>query len=141
GTLYVWENQPWELAALAAWRRHDNGRIVGVQHATLPPLDLRAFADPRELAAPNGERRPIPDLLAVNGSGARDLMIESGFPSSHLVLTEALRYSHLKRSTHSPLRLTRTLLIATGFRRSEAAFQLRLVATAAERGALTGYSR
>jgi surface carbohydrate biosynthesis protein (TIGR04326 family) len=139
-TLYVWENQPWEGAAITTWRRRANGRIIGVQHATLPPLDLRAFFDPRELEAPDRERRVIPDLLAVNGEGARDIACRSGFPPHRVVMTEALRYSHL-RQVRKREGSSSTLLIATGIKRSEVAQQLKLLAAVAERGALAKYRR
>ncbi len=68
--LFVWENQPWELALIAAWRRTHPERIIGAQHSALGGLDLRSFADPRDMLAPSSIRRPTPDLLAVNGSGS-----------------------------------------------------------------------
>jgi surface carbohydrate biosynthesis protein (TIGR04326 family) len=140
-TLFVWENQPWEHAAVVAWRRHGLGPTVGVQHATLPPLDLRAFVDARELAAAPPERRPTPDLLAVNGSGARDLMVRAGFPADRLFMTEALRYSHLSRISPATDAAGPILLVVTGFRRSEALGQLALLAEAADGGALARYRR
>jgi surface carbohydrate biosynthesis protein (TIGR04326 family) len=140
-TLFLWENQPWEHAAIVAWRRRQNTKLVGVQHATLPPLDLRAFVDARELEASTNERRPIPDALAVNGSGALDVMRAAGFPADRLIETEALRYSHLLTLRKAADIGESTLLIVTGYARSEALYQLRLVDEVAKRGALASYRR
>jgi surface carbohydrate biosynthesis protein (TIGR04326 family) len=140
-SLFVWENQPWEHAAVIAWRRHGNGRIFGAQHATLAPLDLRAFIDPRELVAPVAERLPVPDVIAVNGRGARDLMRQAGFPDERLVVTEALRYLHLGRLRHREPHIGPTLLVITGFRRSETRHQLQMIEAAGRLGSLSRYRR
>jgi surface carbohydrate biosynthesis protein (TIGR04326 family) len=97
---------------------------------------LRAFIDPRELTAPERERRPVPDRLAVNGSGAGELLRGSGFPADRLVITEALRYPHLEGIERAS---GRALLVVTGFRRSEAIRQLELLADVAHRGVLERY--
>jgi surface carbohydrate biosynthesis protein (TIGR04326 family) len=140
-SLFVWENQPWEHAAVIAWRRHGNGRIFGAQHATLAPLDLRAFIDPRDLVAPPAERLPIPDVIAVNGPGTRDLLRQAGFPDERLVVTEALRYLHLGQLRHRNARAGPALLVITGFRRSETRHQLQMLEEAHKRGALSRYRR
>jgi surface carbohydrate biosynthesis protein (TIGR04326 family) len=140
-TLYIWENQSWEHAAIAAWRRAANGRLIGVQHATLPPLDLRAAIDPRETEAPGNERRPLPDCIAVNGNGARAFLSSVGLPAERLIVTEALRYGYLAATPTAAEGMPQTLLVATGFRRAEARRQLALLNSAASLGALVGYTR
>jgi len=140
-TLFVWENQPWEHAAVVAWRRWRNGRMFGVQHATLPPLDLRAFIDRRDITGPIPEQLPIPDLIAVNGQGSRSLLREAGFPEERLVATEALRYRHLGEARRPRQRSVSTLLVLTGFRASETRRQLKLLDEAARHGALASYRR
>lgn len=139
-TLYIWENQPWEHAAIAAWRRARNGPLIGVQHATLPPLDLRAAIDPREAEAPGNERRPLPDRIAVNGRGAETFLSSVGLPPARLVVTEALRYGYLAATPSPSANRPPTLLVATGFRRDEARRQLALLDGAAALGALAGYA-
>ena len=139
--LFVWENQPWELALIAAWRRHHRERIVGAQHSALGGLDLRSFADPRDLSAAAPLRRPTPDMLAVNGSGARDLL-QTHPPAANIVVAEALRYLELQRVQPGAANgAPRTLLVVTGYKRSETAYQLRLLAEAARLGALDRFPR
>jgi len=142
-TLYTWENQGWEHSALAAWRRHGvGGRVIGVQHATLPALDLRAYGDVRDAALPAPVARPLPDVFAVNGSGAA-AVIHRGVSPDRVVVTEALRYGHLERAATaaSDRQAARTLLVITGFRASEAEEQLRLLQEASDVGALTRFAR
>lgn len=90
--LYLYENQPWEVALLCAWRRHGHGRIVGVQHSTTPFWYLPHSTEPRDSGRATA---PRPDCLAVNGSVARSEFVAAGFPAAMLVDVEALRYLEL----------------------------------------------
>jgi len=126
---YVWENQGWEKALIAACRQVSAARLVGCQHATLPPLDLRAF--------PTDGDEFVPDLLAVNGAAAQDEMLQAGFPEHRLRTVTALRYSHLTGIRGSQARVLpqqeRTLLVIGGYLHTETRHQLDLLrATAPE---------
>ena len=96
--LYLCENQGWEKAFLHAWRKHGHGKIVGVQHATVPFWHLYYFHDVRTLADPANCRVLLPDLMAVNGPMAWDAFLATGFPVSRLIAVEALRYMQCARS-------------------------------------------
>lgn len=138
--MFVWENQPWEHALLSAWRRHGNPRTVGNQHALLARLNVKYFADRRAYAKPS-LADPLPcDILAVNGDGAKRMLIESGYPPARLAVTEALRYRHLK-SGEVRCADAATLLVVTGYQESETAFQLALLNEAARAGALSRFRR
>ena len=128
--LFPWENQPWELALISAWRRYHLGRIIGAQHSALGQLALRSFVDPRELTVEGAVQRPMPDVLAVNGSGARDLLVNNLYPPERIVMTEALRYPGLRSVARKTCDEHRTLLVFTGYKRSETTFQLGLLADA-----------
>jgi surface carbohydrate biosynthesis protein (TIGR04326 family) len=93
--LYLCENQAWERALLHAWRKYGHGRIIGVQHATVPFWHLYYFDDPRSLSSKQDCAMPLPDLLAVNGAAARRAFADSGYPEEKLVEVEALRYLDL----------------------------------------------
>ncbi len=93
--LYLWENQGWEKAFLRAWRKHDHGEIIGVQHSTVPFWHLYSFEDPRSLTSSQGCALPLPDRLAVNGAAARQAFVDSSYPPERLVEVEALRYLNL----------------------------------------------
>lgn len=133
--LYLWENQGWEKALITACRETSAARTIGCQHATLPPLDLRAF--------PAGRDDVMPDILAVNGGAAQDEMLRTGFPPERLRKVSALRYSHLAGLRNSQARALaaqgRTLLIVGGIIPAETRFQMHLLRTAV--AALARYSR
>jgi surface carbohydrate biosynthesis protein (TIGR04326 family) len=93
--LYLCENQAWERSFLHAWRKYGHGKIIGVQHSTVPFWHLYNFDDPRTLADTGGCAVPLPDCLAVNGADARRAFLEAGFPAQKLVEVEALRYLNL----------------------------------------------
>jgi surface carbohydrate biosynthesis protein (TIGR04326 family) len=106
--LYLCENQAWEKAFLRAWRKHGHGRLIGVQHATVPFWHLYYFDDPRSLQAESDCAMPLPDKLAVNGTAARRAFVDAGFPAERLVEVEALRYLNLSplatNNAHKPPR-------------------------------------
>lgn len=139
--LYLWENQPWEKALLWAWKDGGQGRLIGCQHTTLQFLDLRSFEDCRSYNGPYSA--PIPDLLAVNGTGALKMLREVGFPENRQVITEALRYLYFG-SQGSPataeLPKKKSLLVVTSVIPGETTEQLRLLGDAAQQGALQDYA-
>jgi surface carbohydrate biosynthesis protein (TIGR04326 family) len=96
--LYLFENHAWEKAFLRSWRRHGHGRVVGVQHATVPFWYLPYFDDPRCFARTQARSLPLPDSIAVNGPPAREALTAAGLPSNLLTDVEALRYLGLERS-------------------------------------------
>lgn len=143
--LYMWEGQPWESALLPAWRQHCLGPVIGYQHATVMPLDLRALCDPRTYREVGKTARPLPDVLAVNGSGALDLFRDVKYPEDKLVSVEALRYPHLSKdlssATVAPSNRPRTLLIIGGYLESETELLLRILNEATELIESAGYAR
>ncbi len=90
--LYLCENQGWEKALLRAWRKNGHGKIVGVQHSTVPFWHLYNFDDPRSLRSKQRCALPLPDHLAVNGAAAWEALVEGSYPEERLVEVEALRY-------------------------------------------------
>jgi surface carbohydrate biosynthesis protein (TIGR04326 family) len=90
--LYLCENQSWEKALLRAWRKHGHGKIIGVQHSTVPFWHLYNFDDPRSLESKRRCALPLPDQLAVNGAAAWEAFVEGSYPEERLVEVEALRY-------------------------------------------------
>lgn len=92
---YLFENQGWEKAMLRAWRRHGHGKMVAVQHATVPYWHLyyASGADPESSVHRCREVRP--DQIVVNGSASHGAMIAFGHPPEMLLQVEALRYLDL----------------------------------------------
>ncbi len=91
--IYLFENQPWEMALIHAWKNAGHGRLIGVAHTTTLFWDTRYFKDPRDLW-PTGQSSPMPwpDAVAVNGQSMRDACLAAGYPSGRLIDVEALRY-------------------------------------------------
>jgi surface carbohydrate biosynthesis protein (TIGR04326 family) len=91
--LYLFENQPWEMAFVHAWRSAGHGELIGVSHSTMLFWDTRYFKDPSDLWALNAKNpMPWPDKVAVNGPFMKAACVSGGYPSARLVVVEALRY-------------------------------------------------
>jgi len=94
-SLYLQENQPWEMAFIHAWKDAGHGELIGVPHATIMDWDTRYFFDPRSYLRKDLLSLPMPDLVAVNGSAMMNKYVEGGYPASALKEVEALRYLYL----------------------------------------------
>jgi surface carbohydrate biosynthesis protein (TIGR04326 family) len=143
--LYLWENQPWERALNAAWEESAHGKLVGFQHVSPKPLDLRRFEDPRSYRLTNLPP-PLPDLLAVGGSDDLDRFIKQGIPQERLVKVEALRYMYLQQALGAGKELRETadkrvLLAVTGNMASETTEQLALLARALRKAGLDRFDK
>lgn len=94
--VYPWENQPQErMLALAA---ADSGaRTVGVQHSTIPSLQLSYF-----LGAGEATWAPLPRTLIVSGEKPMSDLAADGWPRERLVLGGSRRFAP-HSSSCSPL--------------------------------------
>lgn len=143
--LYLWENQTWEKGLIHAWRKIQGSKLIGYQHSTLCFLDLRSFEDSRSYTL-TAYPPLLPDVLAVNGRGAADLLLDVGFPKERLREVEAVRYTYLNQynlPVASDVKTEadkRNLLVVTGYMPSETADQLRLLGQVEEQGGLKEYS-
>ena len=90
--LFLYENQGWERIFIHLWKKNGHGKIIGIQHATIPFWYLPYFD---EIAIEMFENIPIVDLIAVNGPNSWDILKKSGYPMHKCFPVEALRYSHL----------------------------------------------
>ncbi len=141
--LFLWENQPWERALVHAWRRVQHTPLIGAQHGAVAPLDLRYFDDPRAYTTQDFPF-PLPDTLAVNGAGPRDLVRSSGFPADRIRTVEALRYMHLSPQSQVPARPVdgeRIVLVVGDYMAAPTRFLFALLVQAAKDGALETYDR
>jgi surface carbohydrate biosynthesis protein (TIGR04326 family) len=101
--VYLFENQPWELAFLAAWRASENGDLIGFSHSTMVFWDLRYFGG-RWMEDGGRPRPPTPSRVAINGSLMRKMARDGGFSDTALVDVEALRtdFEELPHPSWSP---------------------------------------
>jgi len=96
--IYLFENQPWEMALIHAWRTGGHGTLIGFAHSTIPFWSTRIFKDRRDLWSKDSPGvMPCPDQVAVNGPSAREALLTGGYPNDRLIDVEAVRY--LERST------------------------------------------
>lgn len=87
--IYLFENQPWEMAFLAAWREAGVGRLLAVAHSTMRFWDLRYFQDE---VAPGTSGRPFPNEIVVNGPRMKAAATEGGYQEESLLVAETLRH-------------------------------------------------
>jgi len=92
---YLFEQQPWEMALISAWKASEHKTLVAAQHTTMLFWDLRYFHNFRSYEIEGDSSLPLPDVFAVNGPLAMKMCQAWGYPRSRLVEVEALRYLHL----------------------------------------------
>ena len=130
--VYLQENQPWEFAAINAWRASSRTKIIGTPHTLVRFWDLRYFFDLRGLKNHSIGSIPRPDKVAVNGPAALEEYINSGYETSELAEIEALRFAHLNNNegdTHYQEDGLK-LLVLGDFVQSNTLFQLDLLKAA-----------
>lgn len=137
---YIWENQSWELSLIYYWKMQNPSiPIIGSQHATVRPLDLRSFFSKKEYNSPE---TPLPDTLAVNGMGSYETMTKGNYPKVKLKKVEALRYTHLEHLKTKDKNIDKkNLLVITGYLKTEASFQINLLKKVIRQGGLSGYKK
>lgn len=134
--VYLYENDPTEFALIYTWKAAGHGQLIGAQHSTMLYWDLRYFFDPRCYEKKNRNDLPQPDLVAVNGPAARETSLQGGYPVSHLVEVEALRYLYLEDAVSvKPARTPRTserwcILVLTDYLPEKTGLQLRMLEAA-----------
>lgn len=100
--VYLFENQPWEMAFQHAWRRAGHGELIGVAHTTALFWSTRLFKDPHDMWSDVDEApMPWPDAVAVNGPAMRSACERAGYPSNRMLDVEALRFLPMS-GTHAP---------------------------------------
>jgi surface carbohydrate biosynthesis protein (TIGR04326 family) len=132
--LYLWEDQAWERAVVWVWRNCGCEMVVGWLHSTLRFFDLRYFHDSRTLRGETADSLPTPDLLAVTGPSAVELLQKSGVSGNRICLVEALRYLYLgsrgPKETTVDTKGSRTLVVLTDFAPRAAKAQIRMLSGA-----------
>lgn len=141
-TLYLCEGQAWEKALIKAWREEGRGRVVGFQHGALRFLNLRTYEDPRSYKLTSFPP-VLPDLVAVNGQGARRLLSDVGHPEEKMVVVEALRHMYLEKMLKAEARQPeeKNLLVVTGYRPDETRELLTVLRDGLEVGGGRGLDR
>jgi len=141
--LYPYENQPWEKALIRAWKKKEHGKIYGFQHSTVR-FSLLNYLEDDKIYNLKDYSLPLPDVIAVNGNGAKNLLEDVCFPKNKIRDVEALRYMYLKSlmtlpKTSDCKKMKNRLLVLTGISPEEVKRQLILLNRVGEQGALMGY--
>lgn len=130
--VYIWENCPWERALCSHWHNQFSAKLLGFQHSSVSPNDLRIQVLPELLAS--NSNYPLPDRILCNSPYVEQLLLRS-FPQHMVGLVEAHRYTYLSPSygslSHRSLPATqRKLFIALDAVESIAEFQIDLLRSA-----------
>jgi surface carbohydrate biosynthesis protein (TIGR04326 family) len=129
--VYIFEQQPWELALISTWKAHSHNDLIGMQHSSVLFWDLRYFQDPRTYRSMKNLGFPMPDKIAVNGSTAKQTLVDSGYPISELESSEALRYMYLekqvKRHIYSTSKENLKILVLGDYEIEKTLFQIDLL--------------
>ena len=126
--IYLYENQPWELAAVNFFRNKAEN-VIGFAHSTIRYWDLRYFSDP--LLYVNEEENSLPSFrkLVVHSEIDKKNLLNSGFPEEKLEFAESLRYLYLNDylSRNYRKEKVKTLLVLGDYLQSDTNFLLSLV--------------
>lgn len=98
--LYLMENQPWEMALLHSWRRHQQAPIAGFVHALARDWDLR-YALP-SCGPVGGAMPPMPDQCLVGSSHEAAVLTEDGYTANTIVEVEAVRFLGAQSTPRQP---------------------------------------
>lgn len=89
----IFENHVWETMFRRAFRKQSpETLLVGYAHSIVNPL-YTCYS----VSAYERDLLPLPDVIAVNGIRAKNVLVQSGFAASSIVIPGALRYQHLKK--------------------------------------------
>jgi surface carbohydrate biosynthesis protein (TIGR04326 family) len=128
--VYLFENQPWEMALQYSWRRAGHGDLIGVAHTTALFWSTRLFKDPRDMWTTEGDApMPWPDRVAVNGPLMRTMCDRSSYPSARVLDAEALRFSDHPQREDRDDRQGRTRILVLGEYSADADRRLLEIAT------------
>ena len=87
-SVYLFENQPWELAFLSAWRRANSNQSLAFAHSTMRFWDLRYFGSD---ITDDVRGRPRPNTVVVNGPLMKATALGGQYPENFLTIAEATR--------------------------------------------------
>lgn len=101
--LYYCEMLEWEKALLCAAKAQGRPRLMfGYQSGTVSPMLLNYFHVPAEIVAGGRYAMPRPHRILCNGELNRRRLAESGWNERDLVVVEAIRYDHVRKSLLGP---------------------------------------
>ncbi len=89
--LFPQENQSWERAFIASWRKYQKGKLIGYAHSDIRFWDTK-YVENEEIFKNDSLHFPYSDALAINSQRAYENLISFKFPQSKILKVEAVRY-------------------------------------------------
>jgi surface carbohydrate biosynthesis protein (TIGR04326 family) len=138
--IYLYENQPWELA-LSYFFNKKTKNIYGFAHSTIRYWDFRYYNSPNIFKKNSELLYPFFSKLIVHGKNDLQNMSKFGFPNDKIKLAESLRYIYLKKylSLSTKQRDKNTFLVFGDYLRSDTKFIIDLLTTEKVKKALEYY--
>ena len=94
----TFENHVWETMFRQAFRKFSpRTRLVGYAHSIVNTM-YTCYS----VSASERDLLPLPDVIAVNGIRAKNVLEHSGFAGTTIVIAGALRYQHLEKKKFLP---------------------------------------
>jgi glycosyltransferase involved in cell wall biosynthesis len=95
--VYIFENHIWEKMFCRAFRCFSPGTtLVGYAHSIVNTMYTSYTVSEYEQ-----DLLPLPDVIAVNGIRAKNVLEQSGFTGKKIAIVGALRYQHLVKKKFS----------------------------------------
>jgi surface carbohydrate biosynthesis protein (TIGR04326 family) len=95
--IYIFENHIWEKMFCQAFRCFSpETKLVGYAHTIVNPMYTSYTVSDYEQ-----NLLPLPDIIAVNGVRAKNVLEQSGFFGKKIEIIGALRYQHLEKKKFS----------------------------------------
>ena len=98
--IFAFENQPWEKAFIASWKKYDQGKLIGYTHTTINFWHLNYF-NIKDYNCSDGFNKLSPDLIAVSSEISKNFLIDQSISSKKIVEVEALRYKWILNKKNS----------------------------------------
>ncbi len=92
---YLLENKGWERALIFFWRKYNHGKLIGVQHSTLNFWFMSYFDNPKNSLKSSFNKLPKPDIIAINGQHALQILKNANQKNDLFRKSEAIRYQYL----------------------------------------------
>ena len=133
--VYLCENNSWEAAFNFSFRKyHKMAESIGFCHSTIRFWDLRYFHDPRSYEKMGNKNTVIPDIYAVNGPLAKEIMMDGNCPGEKLAEVEAIRFMYLQNIERRKIKTTKsncpfkTLLVLGDYNKDNTSFLISILA-------------
>jgi len=111
--IFLYENQPWEKALIASWKKYNHGKLIGYSHTTINFWHLNYFNDPRYNLS-HEFRRFNPDLIAVSSEISKNFLMSQSVDAKNIVEVEALRYLWLVYKIYTDKKKTKKKILFLG---------------------------